>query len=133
MGKTNFLGSLVWGLGRGMGNTAAKRTTEYIGGKVINPKSKFRKRIEKFDLGGDFNTAKKKLMVLLEMFHEEYVINSDSLPMMQIGTYLETDIKIIESKLHMFAAYIDINNDDQKLHYEFVENFWNNIKSQLNG
>ena len=132
MGKTNFLGSLVWGLGRGIGNTASKRTTEYIGGKVINPKSKFRKRIEKFDLGGDFNTAKKKLMVLIEMFHEEYVINMDNLPMMQLGTYLHGDISIIENKLKLFENYIG-DPENQQTQYDIVLNFWKSVKSSLNG
>jgi hypothetical protein len=132
MGKTNFLGSLVWGLGRGIGNTASKRTTEYIGGKVINPKSKFRKRIEKFDLGGDFNTAKKKLMVLIEMFHEEYVINMDNLPMMQVGTYLHGDISIIENKLKLFENYI-VDPENQQTQYDIVLNFWKSVKSSLNG
>jgi hypothetical protein len=132
MGKTNFLGSLVWGLGRGMGNTAAKRTTEYIGGKVINPKSKFRKRIEKFDLGGDFNSAKKKLMILIEMFHEEYVINGDNLPMMQVGTYLQGDVSIIENKIKIFENYIT-DPENQQTQYDIVLNFWKSVKSSLNG
>lgn len=130
MAKTNFLGSLVWGLGRGIGNTASKRTTEYIGGKLLNPKSKFRKRIEKFDLGGEFNSAKKKLMVLLEMFHEEYITNTENLPVMQVGTYLQTDIKIIENKLKLFEGFIT-DEENQRPQYEFVINFWNTIKKEL--
>jgi hypothetical protein len=130
MGKTNFLGSFVWGLGRGIGNTASKRTTEYIGGKVINPKSKFRKRIEKFDLGGDFNSGRKKLMVLIEMFHEEYVINSNDLPMMQVGTYLQTDVKTIESKIRLFESYI-IDEESQRPQFEVVSILWNNVKNSL--
>jgi hypothetical protein len=130
MGKTNFLGSLVWGLGRGIGNTASKRTTEYIGGKVINPKSKFRKRIERFDLGGDFNSARKKLMVLIEMFHEEYVINGNDLPMMQIGTYLQGDVNVIENKIKLFGNYIT-DTETQQTQFDIVVNFWNSVKSSL--
>ena len=122
--------AFVWGLFRGIGNTAAKRTTEYIGGQIINPKSKFRKRIEKFDLGGDFNSAHKKLMVLLEMFHEEYITNSDNLPAMQVGTYQEGDMKIIENKLRLFEGYIT-DEDNQRPRYEFVINFWTTIKKEL--
>ncbi len=122
--------AFVWGLFRGMGNTAAKRTTEYIGGKVINPKSKFRKRIEKFDLGGDFNSARKKLMVLIENFHEEYVINGNDLPIMQVGTYLRGDIDIIENKLMIFEKYVT-NPENQQTQYEIVLNFWKTVKSSL--
>jgi hypothetical protein len=122
--------AFVWGLFRGIGNTASKRTTEYIGGKVINPKSKFRKRIEKFDLGGDFNSARKKLVILIEMFHEEYVINSTNLPMMQVGTYLQGDVNIIENKIKMFGNYVtDI--ESQQPQFETVVNFWNGVKSSL--
>lgn len=124
--------AFVWGLFRGIGNTASKRTTEYIGGKVINPKSKFRKRIEKFDLGGDFNSARKKLMVLIEMFHEEYVINGDNLPMMQVGTYLQGDVSIIENKIKIFENYIT-DSENQQTQYEIVLNFWKSVKSSLNG
>jgi hypothetical protein len=122
--------AFVWGLFRGIGNTASKRTTEYIGGKVINPKSKFRKRIEKFDLGGDFNSGRKKLMVFIEMFHEEYVINTNALPMMQLGTYLYTDIKVIDSKIRLFESYIT-DEDNQRTQFETIINLWNNVKSLL--
>ena len=121
--------AFVWGLFRGMGNTTAKRTTEYIGSKVINPKSKFRKRIEKFDLGGDFNSGRKKMTVLIEMFHEEYVITKDDLPVMQVGTYMQTDVKIIENKLKMLESFV--SNDSDKIIYESILNLWNLIKSEL--
>jgi hypothetical protein len=128
---SNKMGNaFVWGLFRGIGNTASKRTTEYIGGKVINPKSKFRKRIEKFDLGGSFNTGRNKLMVLIEMFHEEYVINGNDLPMMQLGTYLQNDIKIIESKIKLFESYI-LNEESERAQFEIVTNLWNNVKTSL--
>lgn len=120
--------AFVWGLFRGIGNTASKRTTEYIGGKVINPKSKFRKRIEKFDLGGDFNSARKKLMILLEMFHEEYVIGKNNLPLMQVGTYLPTDVRIIESKISFFEKMIT-DEDTQRAQFDIIYSFWNNVKT----
>jgi hypothetical protein len=125
-----MVNGLLWGFSRGLGNTASKRATEYLGGKVINPKSKFRKRIEKFDLGGDFNSAKKKLMVLIENFHEEYVINGSDLPIMQLGTYLQGDINIIENKLRIFENYIT-NPENQQVQYEIVLNFWKSVKSSL--
>ena len=124
-----MLNGFLWGLTRGIGNTASKRTTEYIGGKVINPKSKFRKRIEKFDLGGDFNTARRKLMILLEMFHEEYVIGKNNLPLMQVGTYLPTDIRIIDSKIDFFENMI--TNDEQRPQFDIICSFWNNVKTAV--
>ena len=128
--SNKMLNGFLWGLTRGIGNTASKRTTEYIGGKIINPKSKFRKRIEKFDMGGDFNSARKKLMILLEMFHEEYIINRDNLPAMQIGTYLYTDIKIIESKLSLFENMIS-DEENQQPQYEMIISLWSKIKNTI--
>lgn len=128
MNANKMTNAFVWGLFRGIGNTASKRTTEYIGGKVINPKSKFRKRIEKFDLGGDFNSARKKLMVLLEMFHEEYVIGKNNLPLMQVGTYLATDVRTIESKLSFFENMIS-NDETERPQFEIICSFWNNVKT----
>ena len=127
--SNRMLNGFLWGLTRGIGNTASKRTTEYIGGKVINPKSKFRKRIEKFDLGGDFNTARRKLMILLEMFHEEYVIGKNNLPLMQVGTYLPTDIRIIDSKIAFFENMI--TNDEQRPQFDIIRSFWNNVKTAV--
>jgi hypothetical protein len=122
--------AFVWGLFRGMGNTAAKRTTEYLGNKITNPKSKFRKKIEKFDLGGDFNTARKKLTALIETFHEEYLLNKDSLPLFQVGTYLENDVRFIDSKLKMFELLIT-NEETQSMIYNSIENLWFNVKNEL--
>lgn len=127
--SNKLVSSLIWGLGRGIGNTASKRTTEYVGSKIINPKSKFRKRIEKFDLGGEFISARKKLTVLIEMFHEEYIINSNNLPMMQVGTYRQTDIQIIDSKINFFEQMI--TEESHNTQFNIVCNFWNMVKSQL--
>jgi hypothetical protein len=128
--SNRIITGFLWGLTRGIGNTASKRTTEYIGNKVINPKSKFRKRIEKFDLGGSFNSGRNKLMVLIEMFHEEYVINGNELPMMQLGTYLHKDIGVIESKIKLFESYI-LNEETERPQFEIVTNLWNNVKTSL--
>jgi hypothetical protein len=127
MAQNKMANAFVWGLFRGIGNTASKRTTEYIGGKVINPKSKFRKRIEKFDLGGDFNSARKKLMILLEMFHEEYVIGKNDLPWIQAGKYLASDIRIIDSKIAFFENMI--SNEDQQPQFDAICSFWSNVKN----
>jgi hypothetical protein len=128
--SNKMVNGFIWGLTRGIGNTASKRTTEYIGGKIINPKSKFRKRIEKFDMGGDFNSARKRLMVLLEMFHEEYVIGRDQLPAMQVGTYLPTDVRIIESKLSFFENMIT-NEETERAHFDLIHSFWSNVKNAI--
>lgn len=125
-----FIDSFIWGIGRGLGNTASKRTSEYIGSRIINPRSKFRKRIEKFDLGGDFKSARKRIIILLEMFHEEYVINKMNLPMMQIGTYLNHDIITIDNKILFFEKLI-VDEENQRQQFNVVISFWNNVKNSV--
>lgn len=126
----NSTNPFYWGLLRGLGHTASKRTSDYIGGKVISPKSKFRKRIEKFDLGGEFTSARKKLTILIEMFHEEYIINKNDLPLFQVGTYLVNDIRFIDNKIILFQGMIT-NPETQTLIYESIVHLWSNIKNQL--
>jgi hypothetical protein len=125
-----MLNGFLWGLTRGVGNTASKRTTEYIGKKLYDPKSKFRKRIERFDLGGDFSSGKRKMFTLIDGFHEEYIMNRDSLPVFQIGNYQLIDIKMIETKLRMFE-YLITNEENQRSQYESVVNYWNMVKNEL--
>ncbi len=125
-----MINGFLWGLTRGIGNTTAKRTTEYLGSKITNPKSKLRKKIEKFDLGGDFNTARKKLTALIETFHEEYILNKDSLPLFQVGTYLENDVRFIDSKMRMFELLIT-NPETHENIYNSIENLWNDVKNEL--
>jgi len=127
MSKNNFLNSLVNGLGRKTGFTASSRLTEGLGKKIYNPKSKFRKKMERFELTGEFNSSIKKLRTLMEVFYEEYFIND--LPAFQLGIYLENDIKVIENKVQFITNYI--TSDEQQNDYEVMVNMWNNIKSKL--
>ena len=128
--SNRMLNGFLWGLTRGVGNTASKRTTEYIGKKLYDPKSKFRKRIERFDLGGDFNSGKRKMFTLIDGFHEEYIMNKENLPLFQIGNYQLIDIKLIETKLRMFE-YLITNEESQRPQYESVMNYWNMVKNEL--
>jgi len=125
-----FIKSFVWGTGRGIGNTLSKRVTEKIGKSFLNPTSKFRKRIERFDLGGDFNSARKKIIVLIDLFHEEYILNKEDLPFYQTETYLDTDIQYLETKLRMFEIFIT-NEETQRNQYENILRYWKTIKNEL--
>lgn len=127
MSKNNFLNSLVNGLGRKTGFTVSSRLTDGIEKKIYNPKSKFRKKIDRFELTGEFNSSIKKLRTLMEVFYEEYFIND--LPYIQLGMYLEKDIKVIDNKVQFICNYI--TSDEQQNDYEVMVNMWNNIKSKL--
>jgi hypothetical protein len=128
--SNKLVNSLIWGLGRGIGNTASKRTTEYIGKKLYDPKSKFRKKIERFELGGDFNIGKRKMFTLIDGFHEEYIMNRESLPLFQVGNYQLIDIKMIETKLRMLE-YLITNEESHRPQFESVVNYWNMVKNEI--
>jgi hypothetical protein len=123
---TTFLSSMINGLGRKTGFTASARLTEGLGKKIINPKSKFRKKIDRFELTGDFVTSIKKLRTLIEIFYEEYTIND--LPMVQVSMYLESDINLIENKIEFITNYIV--DDDQRNDYESLLILWKNVKDK---
>lgn len=127
MSKTNFLDSFVYGLARKTGFTASSRLTEGLGKKLINPKSKFRKKMDRFELTGEFNSSIKKLRTLMEVFYEEYKVND--LPLVQIGTYLQSDVKVIDNKVEFLTNYIV--NEEQGIEYDNMVNMWNNIKTKL--
>jgi hypothetical protein len=127
MSKTNFVGSFMCGLARKTGFTASSRITETLGKKLINPKSKLRKKIDKFELTGDFKTSIKKIYTLIETFYEEYF--TVDLPLTQIGMYYQSDIRFVESKIGFLENYI-ISDDDASKHNNLCL-FWNNIKNQI--
>jgi len=49
---------------------------------------------------------------------------------MQIGTYLYSDIKIIESKLSLFENMI-IDEENQQPQYEMIISLWSKIKNTI--
>ena len=48
----------------------------------------------------------------------------------QIGNYLTSDVKLIETKIRMFEILI-INEESQRPQYETVVNYWNMVKNEL--
>lgn len=124
---TTFLSSMINGLGRKTGFTASSRLTESLGKKIVNPKSKFRKKMDRFELTGEFIGSIKKLRTLIEVFYEEYTIND--LPMAQVSMYLESDIHLIENKLEFITNYI--TNEEQRPTYESLVMLWENVKEKV--
>jgi len=123
MSKFNPLNSFVYGFMRKAGFTAANRTTEAIGRKILNPKSKLRKKLEKFELTGDFNPSYKKMLTLIEVFYEEYCINP--LPAIQIGTYFQSDVNSINYKLNYLVKLIE--NQEQSDKYDILSGHWEEV------
>jgi hypothetical protein len=125
--SNNFFPSLINGLGRKTGFTLSSRSTEALGKKLLNPKSKFRRKINNFELTGEFKTSFKKVRTLVEVFYEEYKIND--LPTLQAGSYLKLDIKLIQSKIDFLSRYIDTEEDEFR--FEELSSMWNTIKEEV--
>lgn len=98
-----------------------------IANNILNPNSKFRKKINQFDLAGDFITGKKRLYSLIDTFHEEYILNKDRVPKLQ-WEYLNDDIKYIDSKLISLSILMR-NQDEDSRDIKKLEEYWQNIKN----
>jgi hypothetical protein len=116
---------MVNGLGRKTGFTASSRLTETLGKKLINPKSKLRKKMDRFELTGDFNNSVKKIRTLIEVFYEEYRVSE--LPLIQVETYYSLDIKTIDNKIEFLGNYV--SNEDETETYKGLISLWNNVKN----
>ena len=123
--SSSFLSSMVNGLGRKTGFTASSRLTETLGKKLINPKSKLRKKMDRFELTGDFNNSVKKIRTLIEVFYEEYRVSE--LPLIQVETYYSLDIKTIDNKIEFLGNYV--SNEDETETYKGLISLWNNVKN----
>ena len=123
MGKFNPVNSFVYGFMRKAGFTAASRTTEAIGKRILNPKSKLRNKLDKFELTGEFNSSYKKMLTLIEVFYEEYCINS--LPAIQIGTYFQSDVHSINYKINYLMKLIETTSQGDK--YDILSGHWNDV------
>ena len=100
-----------------------------IGINIINPHSKFRRKINTFDLAGDFVTGKKRLYSLIDTFHEEYILNKDRVPKLQ-WEYLKDDIRYINSKLVSLEVLMR-NQDEDRRTMDRIIQYWDNIKYEI--
>ena len=96
---------------------------------ILNPNSKFRKKINSFDLGGNFVTGKCRLYSLIDMFHEEYILNKDRVPKLQ-WEYLNDDIKYIDSKIQSMEVLMR-NQDEDKRVLTKLQEVWEATKELL--
>jgi hypothetical protein len=120
----SLMTSMLHGFARQTGFTASKRSTEYLGNKVINTKSQLRRKISKFELSGTYKKSADKLHSLIDVFYSEYIIND--LPHMQKGTYLLQDIDFINKKVDYLSNFMI--NDEDETSYQTILNLWENVK-----
>lgn len=112
----------VKGVGRQAGFRTWKQLEKETAKKIIDPNSKFRKQIQKFELSGNPKTAIQKMWTLIDGFIEEY---SQDKSMFQ-SSFKQTDIEFIERKLDRIAQMkMSENEEDNFLH---IQKVWSNIK-----
>jgi hypothetical protein len=100
-----------------------------ISNKILNPNSKFRRKINQFDLAGDFVVGKKRLYSLIDTFHEEYILNKESVPKLQ-WEYVDNDVWYINNKFISLGILMR-NQDSDKFEIDKLKDYWENIKRQL--
>jgi hypothetical protein len=92
---------------------------------ILNPNSKFRRKMNQFDLAGDFNAGSRRLYSLIDTFHEEYILNKDRVPKLQ-WEYLKDDIRYIDAKMDSLSILMGNEDNMDKL-----KKYWLDIKNIL--
>jgi len=100
-----------------------------IGNNIINTRSKLRRKINNFDLNGDFSTGKKRIYSLIDTFHEEYILNGNHVPKLQ-WEYLNSDMNYIESKLKSLEVLMR-NQDEDRITVDKLKDYWVVISKQV--
>lgn len=112
----------VRGVGRQAGFRTWRQLEKEAAKKIIDPNSKFRKQIQKFELSGNTKSAIQKMWTLIDAFSEEY---SQDKSIFQ-STYKQGDIEFIERKLDRISQMkMSENEEDSFLH---IQQIWANIK-----
>lgn len=118
----SLIKSFVWGLGRTAGTRSWKQIEKNLAKKVIDPNSKFRKQIQKFQLPGNPKSAIQKMWTLIDGFIEEY--ENDTSLLQQ--SYKQSDIDFIERKLdRIHQMNMDSDVYDNFMH---IQKIWLNLK-----
>lgn len=113
---------MTLGFGRQIGYRSAKQLEKEVARKVIDPNSKFRKQIQKFELSGNTKTAIQKMWTLIDGFIEEYETDKSLFQ----SNYKQSDIEFIERKLD--RIYQMKMNEDEEDNFTHIQNIWLNLK-----
>jgi hypothetical protein len=113
---------MTLGFGRQVGYRSAKQLEKEVARKVIDPNSKFRKQIQKFQLSGNTKTAIQKMWTLIDGFIEEYETDKSLFQ----SNYKQCDMEFIERKLD--RIYQMKMSEDDGDNFKHIQNIWLNIK-----
>jgi hypothetical protein len=96
---------------------------------ILNPNSKFRRKMNGFDLAGDYITGKKRMYSLIDVFHEEYILNEDRVPKLQ-WEYLKDDIKYIDNKIKSLSVLMR-NQDEDQMELDKLGDYWSSVRNMV--
>jgi len=130
MAKRTFTETLMRDFTRGLGRQGGFRTwkaiEKQVANRVVDPNSKFRKKMQSLSITSTMKGSLKKMYEIIDLFYEEYKIEKT---LLQKSFYVDTDIKRIERKLTHLERLIRNENDEFEL--EDCVNFWNTIKEEV--
>lgn len=116
------------GLGRMGGFRTWKSAEKVIANKIVDPNSKFRKAMNRFDITSTVKGSLKKAYSIIDLFIEEYTLDKK---LIQKSIYISLDIKKIERKLQSIEKLI--RNEDDEFELETCKAFWLEVKQEVVG
>jgi hypothetical protein len=115
------------GLGRQGGFRTWKAVEKQVAKRVVDPNSKFRKKMQSLTITSTLKGSLKKMYEIIDLFYEEY---KQEKTLLQKSMYMNLDIQKIDRKLQ----HIDrlVRNEDDQFEYEDCIMFWEQIKKEVN-
>ena len=114
------------GLGRQGGFRTWKAVEKQVAKRVVDPNSKFRKKMQSLTITSTLRGSLKKMYEIIDLFYEEY---KQEKALLQKSMYCKSDIQRIERKLQHIERLI--RKDDDQFEYDDCKIFWNQIKSEV--
>lgn len=131
MSKKGLLDTMVYevfrGTGRQTGRGISNLVQREIANRIYDPKSKFRKAMDRFDITSTVKGSLKKAYGIIDLFYEEYALERT---MFQREVYLNRDVRKIEIKIKHIERISNSEEDDMEI--IGLKAFWNDIKADLN-
>lgn len=114
------------GLGRQGGFRTWKGVEKAVAKRVIDPNSKFRKKMNSLSITSTVKGSLTKMYEIMDLFFEEYQLEKT---LLQKSWYAKSDVQKIDRKL-LHIKHL-IKKSEEQEDYDLCVNFWNNIKREL--
>ena len=114
------------GLGRQGGFRTWKAVEKSVAKRVVDPNSKFRKKMNSLSITSTLKGSLKKMYEIIDLFYEEY---KQEKTLLQKSMYCKSDIQRIDRKLQHIERLI--RDESDQFEYEDCVMFWKQIKSEV--